>query len=142
MTTPDETEKIVPGGRYAGAADGPYEWDGDVCNVTPEFRDQEAPWLTGAKGIEVLGGHIRCHSQGTANLLADSWKNALRVAELEEGLTDLAAWIARRLDSLEYRQTGTGPAFNGFSFSAVPEWELKQKFDDARALLAGRKEGE
>lgn len=55
-------------------------------------------------------------------------------------LQDACKWIERRLQSLEYRYTSTrGPTGsvnkNGFAFSAVPEWELRQKLEEYSAAL-------
>jgi hypothetical protein len=43
----------------------------------------------------------------------------------------LKVWIEGRLNQLEYKSTGSGfgKPMNGFAFSAVPDWELRQKLE-------------
>jgi hypothetical protein len=43
----------------------------------------------------------------------------------------LKLWIETKLGQLEYKSTGSGfgKPMNGFAFSAVPDWELRQKLE-------------
>lgn len=66
--------------------------------------------------------------------------------ELRPLLVDLCQWIKRRLQILEYEDTSTrnpstgGVSPNGFAYSPVPEWELRQKLEAIETLL-GEKGG-
>jgi hypothetical protein len=59
--------------------------------------------------------------------------------EAKAVLRDIALWIRRRLETLEHRSVTDerGRYVNGFAFSAVPDWELRQKLEAIDEDLAG-----
>lgn len=52
-------------------------------------------------------------------------------------LKDLSLWIERRLQVLKYKDTSTTTSTgfvnaNGFAYSEIPDWELRQKLDECQ----------
>ena len=63
-----------------------------------------------------------------------------REVQLGEFANEIKLWIERRLLVLEHRDTSTTSSTgfvntNGFAFSAVPDWELRQKLSLANEIL-------
>lgn len=71
---------------------------------------------------------------------ADAREGMVASERLRPTVVDLHLWVERRLQSLEHRDTSTrNPSTgqvksNGFAFSAVPDWELRQKLESIIAL--------
>lgn len=74
------THKAIREALEAGPTEGPWEWDGNVCNYDPE---NEAPWLVQApwhaKGRKrVLTGSIMCDRESDAAFIAACNPAAIR----------------------------------------------------------------
>lgn len=85
MTTTTELRKLAE-----AATNGPWQWDGDVCNYDPE---QEAPWLvSGDIYPAVLSGQIKCSRPDDAAYIAAA--NPTKVIELLDTIEAQAKQIA------------------------------------------------
>lgn len=73
-------------GLDAAATKGPWKWDGDVCDGSQDYRDQNAPWLVTDDNLEIpiLRGDITGSRDADAALIV-AMRNAL------PALLDLAA---------------------------------------------------
>jgi hypothetical protein len=50
---------------------GPWHWDGDASNMSPEFRENEAPWIWGDAGMTpVLKGDVEVPVAADSRLIA------------------------------------------------------------------------
>ena len=72
---------------------GPVYWDGDPWNESPEYREQNAPWLINEYGHPVLQGDIVA-TEENAQRLKLCW-NA------HDALVEAARYVKRYLDKLE-----------------------------------------
>lgn len=62
---------------------------------------------------------------------------------LLESCRDTIAWIERRLQSTEHRTVydDAGNPVNGFTFSPVPEWEMRQKLHSLKEVVLAAEGG-
>lgn len=98
MTT---TQELIELRKLAEAAtNGPWQWDGNVCDYDPE---QEAPWLVaGDTYPPILGGQIRCSRPDDAAYIAAA--NPAKAIELIDAIQALQAEVdALKADAERYR---------------------------------------
>ena len=72
----------------AGPTQGPWKWDGDVCNYNPR---EEAPWIIAGQldEIAVLTGEIRCAKKADADFIVAACNSARSLLEDNERLREL-----------------------------------------------------
>jgi hypothetical protein len=69
----------------------------------------------------------------------------MKTTDTDYLLNDLAAWMRRRLETLEHRATGNpyDGSQNGGAVAIIPEWELRQKLEaieNLKTSAEGRRE--
>jgi hypothetical protein len=116
---------------------GPWNWKG----TDPGFQDYETGhWEDPPMPAVVYAGdeddeaeeHNAIAWMNNSTKEDEQEANARLIAaapDLLAACRDQMAWIYRLLQSLEHRTTydDRGNPVNGFAFSGVPEWDLRQK---------------
>lgn len=108
-----------------------------------EIEETETGRKEGDEDIFIVGPDGETIAMMSRDIMIDETvdANACLIAsapDLIAALKDQAAWIERLLQAIEHRTVHdqSGNPINGFAFSPVPEWEMRQKLDSLREDIA------
>ena len=93
----------------SGATPGPWEWDGDPTEQSPEYRAQNAPWVLGKDNTPVLTGDIVCVSPADAHLIASAPELLEALQAVEAANAEMPASVWKQVLAAIAKATGSQP---------------------------------